>query len=438
VKIHKVDLIPLKALILYIFIGVSLSFFGPVAYMNYDKLLVGTYMMAFIILFSMGYTLGLIEIDPPEKNLNIQYQNNNLRKILFWVKVSIIIIASVQFINLILSLSAGTLNLSVSNMGQAYIDTYENYERGTGNVSLTFLVQIFTYIPYLITLILGAFYFKQLPRFYQVMIIFSYLSIIIIETIGHGKQKQLGDIFIFLLLVFFLKSNLLNKYARKKIFRKVVFFGLIGVSALVSVLYFRYAALGVSVSNINERINPLMEFDLESIIFQIFGDEIGFPISVFSTYLSQGYYGLSLAMQQPFEWTYFVGNSYSLAVLMQRYFALPIDFHDTYAYRTALNTDWDESKWFSVFTWYAGDITFIGALILFSLVAILYAKVWKEAYMYQNPISVVLFAMLTIAMLYIPSNNQLLHTPGSIIAVFFFLILWIFKHKKFNFYRTTV
>jgi hypothetical protein len=360
------------------------------------------------------------------------------KKILKWVKVSIIIIVTVQLVTLLLGIWDGSLNLSVSNMGQAYIDTYTDYERGKGGTSLTFLIQILTYIPYLVTLILGTFYFKKLSKPYQFMVVFSYISIILIETIGHGKQKQLGDIFIFLLLMFFLKSNLLDRTTRKKILKKIILFGSIGLSALVSVLYFRYSALGVSASNINERINPLMEFDTENIIFQIFGDKIGFPISVFSTYLSQGYYGLSLAMQQPFEWTYLVGNSYSLSVLLKRYFGLPIDFHDTYAYRTALNTDWDESKWFSVFTWYAGDITFLGTLILFGFVAFLYAQVWIESYRYNNPISIILFSMLTIALLYIPSNNQLFHTPGSFIAFFFFLTLWIFKHKKYNFYSKNI
>ena len=270
------------------------------------------------------------------------------------------------------------------------------------------------------------------------MVVFSYISIILLETIGHGKQKQLGDIFIFLMIVFFVKTDLTNPYTRKKLFKKIFIFGTLGVSLLVTVLYFRYSALNINASNINEKVHELMEYDTHNIIFSIFGDQIGFPLSVFTGYLSQGYYGLSLSMQEPFVWTYFMGNSYSLTVFMQRFLGVPVDFHDTYPYRASLHTGWDDSKWSTVFSWFAGDFTFVGTLFLFTLIAFLYAKVWKETYLYQNPISIVLFAMLTIALLYIPANNQLLHTPGSIIAVFFFFILWIFKHKKFNFYRKIV
>jgi hypothetical protein len=432
-KVNKIDLLPLKAITLYVSIGLTLSFFGPIKYDNYEQLPVAIYIISFLFLFNFGYILGLIKEKPsPSKSL-IQ-ERYKLKKILFWVKVSIIIITLVQLITLVTGIIDGSLNLSISKMGEAYINTYKDYERGTGNISITFLVQTLTYIPYLTALILGVFYFKYLPRKYRWLIVFIYISIFFIETVGHGKQKQLGDMFVFLVLVSLLKVNIFNKKIRKKILRKILFFGVIGTSFLVMVLYFRYTALGTSTENINSKVTVAMQYNLDSIIFKIFGDEIGFPIAVFTGYLSQGYYGLSLAMQQPFQWTYLVGNSYSMTVFLNRFLDIPVDFHDTYAYRTAMHTSWDESKWFSVFTWFAGDITFTGTLFLFMLIAYLYGKVWREAYKYKNPISIILFANLTIGLLYIPSNNQLLHTPGSIIAMFYFISIWILKHKKFNFY----
>jgi len=236
------------------------------------------------------------------------------------------------------------------------------------------------------------------------------------------------------MIVTILKYDIFNPEKRKKLFKKIIVFSLLGSSALITILYFRYAALGVNASNINERTHELMQYDTDNIIFTIFGDTIGFPLSVFSGYLSQGYYGLSLSMQEPFQWTYFIGNSYSLTVFMQRFLGVPVDFHDTYPYRASLHAGWDDSKWSTVFTWFAGDFTFIGTLFLFAFVAFLYAKVWRESYLYKNPISIILFSMLSIALLYIPANNQLLHTPGSIIAIFFFILLWILKHKRLNFY----
>jgi len=436
-EIYRTDLIPLKFLTIYIFIGVSLSFWGPITYLDYNKLPVAVYMISFLILFTIGYLLGSATGQKVYTQVNIDYENYIFRKVLFWVKISILIISFIQFINLVLAISNGTLNLNISKMGEAYVNTYEDYARGQGNIHLSFLIQTLTYIPYLVTLILGAFYFKKLPFMYKLFVIFTYLSIILLETIGHGKQKQLGDIFVFLMITFLLKIDISNPIVRKKIFKKMLLFSIIGISALVTVLYFRYAAIGIDIDNINSKVIVAIQYDVNNIIFDIFGNIIGFPLSVFSGYLSQGYYGLSLCMQEPFEWTYFMGNSYSLTVFMQRFLDVPIDFHDTYPYRAAVNSNWDESKWSTVFAWFAGDFTFFGTLILFTLIAFLYARVWIEAYRYKNPISIILFSMLTIALLYIPANNQLLHTPGSIIAVFFFLMLWIFRHKRFNFIHLT-
>lgn len=431
-KISKIDLIPLKIIVLYIILGLSLSFWGPIRYINYNELPVFIYIMYFILLFSIGYLFGLLQTNNALEHKNY-HQVINIKKILFWVKISILLISFIQIITLIVSIGNGTLNLSLSKMGEAYVNTYTDYERGTGNLRLSFLIQTLTYIPYLTTLILGAFYFKELSKTYKFLVVFVYISIIILETIGHGKQKQLGDLIIFLMIIIILKSNLIDISTRKKIFKRIFFFSLLGLIALISILSFRYAAIEIDASNINDKVHALIEYDTDNIVFQIFGDKIGFPLSVFTGYLSQGYYGLSLAMQEPFQWTYFMGNSYSLSVLMERFFAVPIDFHDTYPYRVALSTGWDDSKWSTVFVWFAGDFTFIGTLFLFSIIAYLYAQVWREAYYYKNPISIILFSMLSIALLYIPANNQLLHTPGSIIAIFYFIILWIFKHKKFNF-----
>jgi len=429
-KVTKADLLPLKAVLLYISIGVSLSFFGSIEYYEYDKLSVFLYIASFLILFTLGYLRGAIAPSKPRtQDRSSQKLFNN---ILFWVKLCIFIMFIVQLITLITSVASGGLNLSISKMGEAYANSYDGYVRGTGNISFTFLIQTLTYMPYLVSLILGVFYYKHLPKKYKIMLFFVYISIVLIETIGHGKQKQFGDLLIFLLTTWLLKNNLSVKKIRKKIIRKVSFFALLGASGLVFILSFRYIFLNIDTNNINEKLNSSIQFNTDHWIFTVFPDSIAFPLTVFSGYLSQGYYGLSLALQQPFEWTYFVGNSYSMSVLLNRYFNLPVDFHDTYPYRTSLVTSWDDTKWSTVFTWYAGDFTFIGTLLFFSLVAFFYAKVWHEAYKYKNPISIILFSMLTIALLYIPANNQLMHTPGSVIAVFIFIILWLLKHKKYN------
>lgn len=434
-KVNKIDTIPLKMLIIYIIIGVSISIYGPIKYHGYYETSVVIYMLSFLVLFSFGYVLGVKNKYEGTKNLTATHERRKIKSIFFWLKLCILLMVVVQLYALVTSIIKGNLSLSIANMGRAYIDSYDGYIRGTGNVSLVFLIQTLTYVPYLVSLILGAFYYKKLPRSYKVMVIFIYLSIIIVETIGHGKQKQFGDILIFLLITWLLKTNIMDKKIRKKVMKKIKLVAMLGAFGLIFILSFRYVALEIDTANINEKVNTSMQFDTDHAVFDILPDAIAFPVTVFSGYLSQGYYGLSLSMQQPFEWTYFVGNSYSLTVFLNRYMGIPVDFHDSYPYRASLVTDWNDTKWSTVFAWFAGDFTFIGTLFFFSLVAFLYSKVWREAYRHHNPIAIVLFSMLTIALLYIPANNQLMHSPGSVIAIIFFVIIWVLKHKKYNFYN---
>jgi len=437
-NVHKVDLYPLKVVLIYISFGVLLSFFGPIGFYDYDRFPVAVYMLSFLFLFTVGYILGVINSKFLTTNIDYNLENYKLSRVLYWVKFCVVLIACVQMVTLVVGVYEGSLNLSIYKLGEAYVRGYEGYVRGTGQVSFLFFIQTITYVPYLIVLILGAYYFKDLPKYYKALVVFTYISIILLETIGQGKQKQLGDILIILIVVIFLRSDLLSKAIRKRIFKKILVFAFIGMNALITILYFRYTALGVNALNINSKTHSLMEFNTDHLIFKIFGDDVGFPITIFTAYFSQGYYGLSLAMRQPFEWTYFMGSSYSLSVFLNRYLGVPIDFRDTYPYRVALVTGWDDTKWSTVFVWFAGDLTFIGTLFMFALVAYLYAKVWIESYRFQNPISIVIFVMLTIALLYVPANNQLLHTPGSFIAVFYFLALWGLKHKKYNFYISKI
>jgi len=433
VKLASIDFLPLKLIVAYVSLGVFLSIYGPVEYDGYDFFPVAVYMLAFLMLFSLAYLLAFHGSESVVSGDDIC--KARLLRVLFWVKVCILITFLVQLATLLAGVADGSLNLSLTGMGEAYFDAYADYERGTGDVSTQFLIQTLVYVPYLVTLILGVFYFKDLPFTYKCLVMAVYVLVFLLETVGHGKQKQFGDMLVFFALAQVLKVNLLNSRTRAKVMRRMFFIGVAGVMGLLFILSLRYTAIDVSISNVNAVSHELIAYSEDHLVFNIFGDAIGFPMAVFFGYLSQGYYGLSLAMQQPFEWTYFVGNSYSLTVLLNRYLDIPVDFHDTYPYRASLVTAWDDTKWSTVFAWFAGDFTFIGTLIFFMLVAYLYAKVWREAYRYSNPISIVLFAILTIALLYIPANNQLLHTPGSVIALFFFVGLWFILHKRYNFLR---
>ena len=71
--------------------------------------------------------------------------------------------------------------------------------------------------------------------------------------------------------------------------------GFIGIIGFLYILSMRYAVLGVSDLNINSATNPLMKYDIDNLLFSILGFKFGLAASIFTFYLTNGLYGLSLA-----------------------------------------------------------------------------------------------------------------------------------------------
>lgn len=143
-----------------------------------------------------------------------------------------------------------------------------------------------------------------------------------------------------------------------------------------------------------------------------------------SSYLSQGYYGLSLALAEPFQWSYGVGHSMALTGLVKKL----TDFdaaEQTYNAREQHN-GWDMSKrWDSVYPWLASDVTFPGTLVLLFLIGRLLASVWTDVQSGDNPYALPLFVMLIIGVFYFPANDQILSASESVVAFWGLLFLWL-------------
>ena len=90
-------------------------------------------------------------------------------------------------------------------------------------------------------------------------------------------------------------------------------------------------------------------------------------------------------------------------------------------------------SWNTAFPWIASDITFLGAILIFIPVAIIYAIAWREVILYKNKISLLMFCTITIGLVFLPANNQLLHGYDGFFATIFTFLFWIFNHKKYNF-----
>lgn len=423
---------PLKYFILYILITLSISIWGPRVYVEYNTFIVSIYMISFLVLFSIGYFWGM-----SVKTYPTQIIKNGIepKKTVPYLKVCIIIALFIILFNFIVMLISGKISLSLSTIGQNYNNYYLDHNSGEKSSTIQSILFMLMGFPKFVTMVLGIYNFKDLSKSYRCSVITVFILSILTNTISIGNQKSLGDIVIYIMIICIIKMLDLSPIKRKKIITRVIWLGTLFSVCLSIIQYQRLVSDGTTIFNINERFTWRSSYNFEHIFFRIFGYKFGFGLAQFITgYLSGGYYGLSLCLQLPFVWTYGVGSSYSFMVYLDRFFGISSILDCTYLMRMERLTGWHGLvAWNTIFPWLASDLTFVGAIFIFIPIAYVYAVCWKEIVRYRNPVSILMFSMLTMGLIFIPANNQLLHGVDSFITTIVMSILWITSHKKYNF-----
>lgn len=423
--------IPIKFHVVYIIFTLLFAFFGPKVYIGFNKPLLLLFMISYLIVVMIGFYLGVNSKISFYKES--AFRKNTIVKLLkFSIKFSIIF----YIINIIYLVINGRFNISISSMGENYVSYYQYYQEKTEAALFTFenIFVVITAIPKYISLVLGFFYFSLLSKKYK-KLFFLFLGLIIItQTVAIGNQKSLGDIVIFGLIALVVKTRDMLPAKRNKIIKRSFMVLLLMFVLFSFTQYARLASRGISAFDINSFQGDYNYYDFDNFIFKIFGDKMGLGIAAFITgYLSGGYQGLSLCLQLPFEWTYGVGNSVGMSNIIEKSFDVDIYSH-TYLFRMEQAYGLlGKQRWHTIFPWLASDFTFFGTIILFFFIAYFYGKSWKELLMYKNPISLLLFSLLSVLFVFVPANNQILHGFDYLVITSFVVLLWRFYHKKYNF-----
>jgi len=418
----------------YFTLGVSVATFGPLEYSGYQSTTVAVYIGLNILFFGACFVLGS-RARLPRKPIWRTDKNQNVLTFIF--RASLVIAILLMTYELLNAIQTGGLNLNLANSALTYIGTYTDYTRNSGSYNMRFLITSMGAFPLLVAQVLGIFYFKDLDKTARRAVIYVFVVSILVYTLGGGKQKQFGDIMIYVVSIVLAKEAASGKLK----FKTLLFVGGVIVGAvyvLLMLLAFRYQAIGVDLTQLNLRLHPLVEYREGYWLESAFGEALAFPMVMFSGYLGQGYYGLSLSMEQPFTWTSFAGSSYSLSVILNQFFGADFWVTRNYPYMVGYATGWDQSKWHTVFAWLASDLTFTGVVFFMGAMGFIYGRAWREILLYQNPFALMMFAMMTIGLVYAPANNQLMHSPGGLSTTFGVFLLYFMFHANFNAAPTVV
>jgi hypothetical protein len=272
---------------------------------------------------------------------------------------------------------------------------------------------------------LGVVFWKQLSVSVRVALV-VFIVLDLLSWAASGMNKGIADYVILLpcLLVARRPAILLN------LKRHAVRIGLIAI--LGATALFAFFSVGMVGRSSTATISVAMprigiQADLDSPALSVFPPDLRAPVVALASYLTQGYYGLSLSLKEPFVFCYGVGNSFFLEGLSRHLVDKPL-YDSTYPARIEAS-GWDShSQWHSIYPWIASDLSFPGTILFMFLLGWLFALVWLDVAFCRNPWAVCLLPLLLTMLIYIPANNQVLgFSPMPFWAMLF---LWSFSRAR--------
>lgn len=145
-------------------------------------------------------------------------------------------------------------------------------------------------------------------------------------------------------------------------------------------------------------------------------------------YLTQGYYGMSLALDEEFTTTYGIGSSQFLMSNFKSLFG--IDVKDR-TYQHKITEQWHEDgKWHSFYSYVANDVSFYGVILVMFLIGLFYGCICKDVIENNSFIGKMLLPLFVILFMYMPANNQVFTAMATCTAFLELSALWIVSKIK--------
>lgn len=146
-----------------------------------------------------------------------------------------------------------------------------------------------------------------------------------------------------------------------------------------------------------------------------------------TSYMVQGYNGMSIALEEDFNSSFGIGHS----VFLQKTFAdhFGIDVRDR-TFQHKITKQWDEfSYWHSFYSYVANDVGFWGVTIVMLILGIYFSTVYLSAIMEDNFYAKMLLPLFGILFLYIPANNQIFGFLETMTSFWALTILFLISRK---------
>lgn len=432
-------LFPLLLVEIYLTGVILLYVLGPWDWPTHRPALFFLMIFLYQLFFFIGY---LFAINKKNSNLvNLETSKNYRNSITKFLYIMIIInfiyvilnffqtvgLSSFSFINIINAFSNGLLNPSeqyLMKFSVAPDNSIFNY------LSVLFAPIVWPVFP------LSFYNFKELNIIYKFIVIVS-LFFELGRWIATGTSKGIIDIMVILLVIIvirYMQNKIDNKRSRIKFNIKKYKFPIIIISLLVlGLLFFS--------NNVEDRVNQNwnnysysngnVRIDHESPLMKMTPNSLKPTLIYLTSYLTQGYYAFSLALDLDFHPMFGVGNSMFLMENLNEIFSWNL-YENTYQSRMNIYGWEPYANWHSFYVWASNDVHYVGVVLIMFFMGYLFGSTYKKSLFERDPVSISLLCLISIMIMYLPANNQLLSYPTTFMAFWVLLFYWILR-KKYKF-----
>lgn len=411
---------------LYLFFTLILYYFGPLNFERQNTLLVLFFVTIYQISLYLGFRFGVSNIKIRSR---FKVKSGQFKK---WQKTlalnGVILLNSFFAIMTISqklgSFSVGSLIQSIiygyNNAGDSYAQTLETSATFQGSW-VTALNTLTTPLTFLMIPIC-VYYFKKLNISTKILFV---IAVILNLAMFFLTGTNIGIFRVFTVIIgSFLLKDRVQKKAKKGT----------QIATIVLAIILIVAFLVIFSNNVTSRIPNMGRFisgvpiDFQNILLQILPQGLQVFFILFVSYISQGYYGMSLAFNYPWESTFPFGSS---MFLMSNSASLGFNpqaiFEQTYMYK--MNWQWSSTvNWHTAYTWIANDISFVGVIVFMLFLGLLLGITFREARS-NNILSISLFPLLLMIVLFLPMNNNVLSNPLTFMPTATYVILFFLLNK---------
>lgn len=417
----------IKLIELYLIGTLVLYFLGPYPWPTKNLSIFLLFLLMAQGALYLGYNFGI-----KKKKITLKKKEKE-EKVITFIYFIMIINLLVTILNLIYYLDLSSFSFSIIfdqlregliNPSDQYLEKFEISR--VGGRTITYLVTLLSPMAWS-SFPLSLYYFKKLNLTFKILCIVT-LFLEAAHWIGIGTNKGIFDLAFIIISVLYIKS-IRKKIVYKKEVKKKDKGLMIGIIILFLAIVFFINAIGDRLSTINNLQVGGIYADDHTFLMRFCPYSLQRPFTFLTSYLTQGYYALSIALTMVWKPMFGIGNSTFLMANYEKYTGIDL-FFNTYQSRMAVY-GWHPTRyWHSIYVWLANDVGFIGVVVLMFIIGFYFSLVFKKAVLEEDSISIVLCCLFCIMFFYFPANNQVFSIGNTFMTFWVLTGIWIFKYFK--------